>query len=60
VAGETAVGGDRLLFEGWLGTQVVKVFELAAARTGLRHEDACAAGHDPLTIESVAFDQKAY
>jgi hypothetical protein len=31
------VGGDRLLFEGWLGTQVVKVFELAAARTGLRH-----------------------
>jgi NADPH-dependent 2,4-dienoyl-CoA reductase/sulfur reductase-like enzyme len=35
VAGETAVGGDRA-FSGSLGTQVVKVFELAVARTGLR------------------------
>jgi NADPH-dependent 2,4-dienoyl-CoA reductase/sulfur reductase-like enzyme len=35
IAGETAVGGDRA-FAGSLGTQVVKVFELAVARTGLR------------------------
>jgi NADPH-dependent 2,4-dienoyl-CoA reductase/sulfur reductase-like enzyme len=39
VAGETAVGGDRT-FAGSLGTQVVKVFELAVARTGLRDPEA--------------------
>ena len=49
VAGETAVGGDRE-FAGSLGTQVVKVFELAVARTGLRDQEAAAAGLDPLTI----------
>lgn len=48
VAGETAVVGDRL-FQGSLGTQVVKIFEVAAARTVLREEDV-AAGHDPLTV----------
>jgi NADPH-dependent 2,4-dienoyl-CoA reductase/sulfur reductase-like enzyme len=47
--------GDRL-FEGSLGTQIVKVFEVAAARTGLRDEDARAAGHGSLTVGSVAFD----
>jgi NADPH-dependent 2,4-dienoyl-CoA reductase/sulfur reductase-like enzyme len=35
VAGENAVGGERA-FEGTLGTQDVKIFELAVARTGLR------------------------
>ena len=35
VAGENALGGDRR-FAGSLGTQVVKVFDLVAARTGLR------------------------
>lgn len=59
VAGENAVGGGRL-FEGSLGTQVVKVFELAAARTGLRDEEADAAGRDPFTVGAVAFDHKAY
>lgn len=34
VAGENAVGGNRY-FAGCVGTQVVKVFKLAAARTGL-------------------------
>ncbi|MGH3054167.1 MAG: NAD(P)/FAD-dependent oxidoreductase, partial [Gaiellaceae bacterium] len=38
IAGENAVGGDRT-FEGSLGTQVVKVFELAVARTGLRDHE---------------------
>ena len=33
-------------FEGSLGTQVVKIFELAAARTGLRDHEAAAAGFD--------------
>jgi NADPH-dependent 2,4-dienoyl-CoA reductase/sulfur reductase-like enzyme len=59
VAGETAVGGDRE-FAGSLGTQVVKVFELAVARTGLRDPDASEAGFGPLTVGSVQFDHKAY
>jgi NADPH-dependent 2,4-dienoyl-CoA reductase/sulfur reductase-like enzyme len=59
VAGETAVGGDRE-FAGSLGTQVVKVFKLAVARTGLRDQEAAAAGLDPLTVGSTQFDHKAY
>ena len=58
VAGENAVGGDRL-FEGSLETQVVKVFDLAAARTGLRDDEALA-GSDSLTVGSVAFGYKVY
>jgi hypothetical protein len=42
-----------------LGTQVVKVFDLAAARTGLRDHEA-AAGFDPFTAETQADDHKAY
>ena len=59
IAGETAVGGTAR-FAGSLGTQVVKVFELAVARTGLRDQDAAAAGFDPVTVGSVEFDHKAY
>jgi NADPH-dependent 2,4-dienoyl-CoA reductase/sulfur reductase-like enzyme len=39
---------------------VVKVFELAVARTGLRDQEAQAAGFDSLTVGSTQFDQKAY
>jgi NADPH-dependent 2,4-dienoyl-CoA reductase/sulfur reductase-like enzyme len=59
IAGETAVGGTAE-FAGSLGTQVVKVFELAVARTGLRDAEASAAGFDPVTVGSVEFDHKAY
>jgi len=59
VAGENAVGGEAI-FAGSLGTQVVKVFELAVARTGLRDAEAAAAGYDPVTVGSVEFDHKAY
>jgi NADPH-dependent 2,4-dienoyl-CoA reductase/sulfur reductase-like enzyme len=59
IAGETAVGGDRE-FAGSLGTQVVKVFELAVARTGLRDLEAADAVYDPVTVGSVQFDHKAY
>jgi NADPH-dependent 2,4-dienoyl-CoA reductase/sulfur reductase-like enzyme len=59
VAGENALGGNRE-FAGSLGTQVVKIFDQAAARTGLRHHEAAAAGLDPLTVESQADDHKAY
>jgi NADPH-dependent 2,4-dienoyl-CoA reductase/sulfur reductase-like enzyme len=59
VAGENALGGSRE-FAGSLGTQVVKIFDQAAARTGLRDHEAAAAGFDPVTIGSDADDHKAY
>ena len=59
VAGENAAGGHRE-FAGSLGTQVVKIFDHAAARTGLRDHEAAAAGYDPVTIGSEADDHKAY
>ena len=59
VAGENAVGGYRE-FQGSLGTQVVKVFELAIARTGLRDEEARRGGFQFFTVESKHFDHKAY
>ena len=59
VAGENALGGNRH-FAGSLGTQVVKIFDQAAARTGLRDHEATAAGFDPVTVGSEADDHKAY
>ncbi|MEU9426036.1 FAD-dependent oxidoreductase [Streptomyces sp. NPDC048342] len=61
VAGENALGGDRR-FAGSLGTQVVKVFDLVAARTGLREHEALAAdrGWTPATTASAPDDHKAY
>ncbi len=59
VAGENALGGSRE-FAGSLGTQVVKVFDMVASRTGLRDHEALAAGFDPVTVESEADDHKAY
>ncbi len=59
IAGENAVGGHRE-FAGTLGTQVVKVFELVVARTGLRDNEAVQAGFDPLTVETTSWDHKVY
>ena len=59
VAGANAVGGHRE-FAGSLGTQGVKIFDQAAARTGLRDHEAAAAGFDPVTVQSEADDHKAY
>jgi NADPH-dependent 2,4-dienoyl-CoA reductase/sulfur reductase-like enzyme len=59
VAGENALGGARS-FAGSLGTQVVKIFDHAVARTGLRDHEAIPAGFDPLTVGSEADDHKAY
>jgi NADPH-dependent 2,4-dienoyl-CoA reductase/sulfur reductase-like enzyme len=59
VAGENALGGNRS-FAGSLGTQVVKIFDHAVARTGLRDHEAEGVGLDPLTIGSEADDHKAY
>ncbi len=59
VAAETALGGSRP-FAGSLGTQVVKVFDLVAARTGLRDHEARIGGFDPITVGSQADDHKRY
>ena len=59
VAGDNACGSSRE-FAGSLGTQVVKIFDQAAARTGLRDHEAVAAGFDPVTIGTEADDHKAY
>ena len=59
VAGENALGGNRQ-FAGSLGTQVVKIFDKAAARTGLRDHEAAAAGFDSVTVAAEADDHKAY
>jgi NADPH-dependent 2,4-dienoyl-CoA reductase/sulfur reductase-like enzyme len=59
VAGENALGGKRE-FAGSLGTQVVKIFDMVAARTGLRDHEAKGGGFDPLTVEFEGDDHKAY
>lgn len=59
VAGENALGGQRL-FAGTIGTQVVKVFDMVLARTGLKDEEALAAGFFPQTAEVTAWDHKVY
>ena len=59
VAGATAAGRPAA-FAGSLGTQVVKVFDLVAARTGLRDAQAVEGGHRPLTVAGRADDHKAY
>ena len=59
IAGENAVGGTRE-FAGTLGTQVVKVFDLVVARTGLRDDEAAQAGFDPFAVEVTTWDHKVY
>ena len=59
VAGENAVGGAAR-FAGSLGTQVVKVFDLVAARTGLREHEATTAGFEPVSTQMAPDDHKAY
>jgi NADPH-dependent 2,4-dienoyl-CoA reductase/sulfur reductase-like enzyme len=59
VAGENAAGGEAK-FSGSLGTQVVKVFDLVAARTGLLDWEASEAGFSPRTAELESWDHKVY
>ena len=59
IAAENALGGTKE-FAGSLGTQVVKVFDHAVARTGLRDHEARSVGLDPVTVEFEADDHKAY
>ena len=59
VAGENAIGGNAR-FAGSLGTQVVKVFDVVAARTGLRQHETGPLEVSPLTRVTVADDHKRY
>ena len=59
VAGENAIGGNRI-YAGALGTQSLKVFDLAIARTGLNERNAREEGFDPVTTGFEANDHKAY
>jgi NADPH-dependent 2,4-dienoyl-CoA reductase/sulfur reductase-like enzyme len=59
VAGENMAGGDAK-FQGTLGTQAVKIFNLVAVGTGLRDATAREAGFDPLTVEVETWDHKVY
>ena len=59
VAGENALGGS-VRYAGSLGTQVVKVFDLVAARTGLREHEASVAGFLPVSTTANPDDHKAY
>lgn len=59
IAGENAVGGTRQ-FAGSLGSQVVKIFDLVVARTGLREAEAREAAFEPFTADAAVDDHKAY
>ncbi|MEI2577364.1 FAD-dependent oxidoreductase [Scytonema sp. PRP1] len=59
IAGENAVGGEQE-FAGSLGTQVVKIFDLAVARTGLRDAEAQGGRFNAVTVEMDAWDHKVY
>jgi NADPH-dependent 2,4-dienoyl-CoA reductase/sulfur reductase-like enzyme len=58
-AGENAAGGNAE-FAGVLGTQSLKVFDRVAARTGLTHAEAEAAGFSPFSARVQTPDHKAY
>ena len=59
VAGENIAGGEAA-FQGTLGTQAVKIFDMVVAGTGLRDASAREAGFDPLTVELETWDHKVY
>lgn len=59
IVGENVAGGSQE-FAGTLGTQVVKIFDLVVARTGLLDKEALEAGFDPLTVELESWDHKVY
>ncbi len=59
IAGENAVGGNRE-YTGTLGTQSVKIFDLVAARTGLKDDEALKEGFSPLSVDIDTWDHKLY
>lgn len=59
VAG-SGVGGEYAAFRGVLGTQVIKIFSLYAATTGLNLETAIKAGFDAKSASIVKGDKASY
>lgn len=59
IAGENAMGG-QVEYAGSLGTQSVKIFDLVAARTGLKDDEARTAGFEPLSVDFETYDHKVY
>lgn len=59
VAGENMAGGNRL-YEGSIGTQVVKVFDLVVGRTGFHDRDCFKYNISTLTVDSEHWDHKQY
>jgi len=59
ISGENAIGGKRL-YQGTLGTQVVKVFDLVVARTGFRKQEAIKEAYQAFTVPFQCFTHKAY
>lgn len=59
VAGINAAGGEAR-FAGVLGTAVVKVFDLAVARTGLTLAEAAAEGIDAIATQAVGKSRAKY
>ncbi|MBN2438093.1 MAG: FAD-dependent oxidoreductase [Deltaproteobacteria bacterium] len=59
VAGENALGGNRE-YAGTLGTQSVKIFDLVAARTGLKDDEALRERLSPLSADIETWDHKVY
>lgn len=59
IAGENAIGGN-IEFAGTLGTQVIKIFDLAVARTGLSDFEVNDARLNPVTVEFETWDHKVY
>lgn len=59
IAGENMTGG-KATFAGSLGTQVVKIFNMVAGRTGFHDGDCKFHKISSVTHESVQWDHKAY
>jgi NADPH-dependent 2,4-dienoyl-CoA reductase/sulfur reductase-like enzyme len=59
IAGANAAGAAQE-FAGTLGTQIVKIFDLAAGRTGLSEDEAMKGGMEPRTSSTSVKDHKAY
>jgi NADPH-dependent 2,4-dienoyl-CoA reductase/sulfur reductase-like enzyme len=54
-----AIGGN-VSYTGSLGTQVVKIFDLVAARTGLREDEAKSANFSTCSVTATPDDHQAY
>jgi NADPH-dependent 2,4-dienoyl-CoA reductase/sulfur reductase-like enzyme len=59
IAGENAICGN-CEYAGSLGTQSVKIFELVAARTGLKDDEARSESFEPITVDFESWDHKVY